>query len=115
MRFLRTCLAAAVSTLAMGQAFAEEEFVPEKITVEERIKPGPNVFTVDQSWTGASRINVVGAGELDRKGNLSVGLVTQFVLTKTRRPPTPPRPMPSASPMARLKPCCRNSTSTRCR
>ncbi len=85
MRFLRTCLAAAVSTLAMGQAFAEGEFVPEQITVEEKIKPGPNVFTVDQSWSGASRINVVGAGELDRKGNLSVGLVTQLTVTKDKK------------------------------
>lgn len=85
MRFLSLGLTAMVGIMAAGQALAEEQFVPEKVTVLEKIKPGPNVFTVDQSWDGASRINVVGATELDRKGNLSVGLVTQFILTKDKK------------------------------
>ncbi|MDQ0322734.1 methylamine dehydrogenase heavy chain [Pararhizobium capsulatum DSM 1112] len=85
MRFLSLGLTAMVGIMAAGQALAEEQFVPEKVTVLEKIKPGPNVFAVDQSWDGASRINVVGAKELDRKGILSVGLVTQFILTKDRK------------------------------
>ena len=69
---------------AGGTAFAEEkkEFKPEVLTVEARIKPGPNVLIVDQSWQGASRVNVMSVDDLSHKGILSVGVVGQLTLSK---------------------------------
>lgn len=81
MRFLSITLGTAIGLLAIGTASADEAFVPEKLTVEAKIKPGPNVFVVDQSWKGASRVNVLGANDFTIKGNLSVGLVGQLALS----------------------------------
>jgi len=58
-----------------------ETFEPEIMTVESRIRPGANVFVLDQSWNGASQINVLSEDDLSRKGNMSVGLWSQFALT----------------------------------
>ncbi|HAA45247.1 MAG: methylamine dehydrogenase heavy chain [Halomonas sp. 54_146] len=60
-------------------AHASEDFVPEELTVMERIKPGPNVFVLDQLWSGASRANVISQEDLTVKGNLSFGIVGQIV------------------------------------
>lgn len=69
---------------AGGAAFADtaKEFKPEVLTVESKIKPGPNVLVVDQSWQGASRINVLSSEDLSHKGILSVGIVGQLALSK---------------------------------
>ncbi|QSA18405.1 amine dehydrogenase, partial [Vibrio furnissii] len=40
---------------------AATQFKPEHVSVEKEIKPGPNVFVIDQSWAGSSTITVLGA------------------------------------------------------
>ena len=65
---------------ALPAAAQDDAFVPEELTVEERIAPGPNVFVMDQSWTGPSRINVLSADDLSVKGNLDLGTTGQMVL-----------------------------------
>lgn len=78
---VRSMLATAViACIAMSNGHAEE-FVAEQLTVEPHIKPGANVFVLDQSWTGASQINVLGIEDLSRKGNLSLGLNSQMVVS----------------------------------
>lgn len=65
---------------ALPAAAQEEAIAPEELTVEERIPPGPNVFVMDQSWSGPSRINVLSADDLSVKGNLDLGTTGQMVL-----------------------------------
>ncbi|MBD9375437.1 amine dehydrogenase [Rhizobium sp. ARZ01] len=77
--------AAAINALVIDHTMAEEAFVPEKLTVEERIKPGPNVFAVTQGLYSASTVNVYGAKDLALKGNVSIGLVSQFTLSADGR------------------------------
>ncbi|HTO19764.1 MAG TPA: amine dehydrogenase large subunit [Pseudomonas sp.] len=74
-----------LSVLTIGIAQASETFVPEVLTVEKAIKPGTNVFVLDQSWKGASRINVLSADDLEHKGILSVGITGQMVYSKDRK------------------------------
>lgn len=75
----------AAALLTMTTALAAQEppkpLDPETLTVEKAIAPGPNVFTLDQSWMGSSRINVLGADDLAMKGNMGVGLTGQMALT----------------------------------
>jgi len=71
--------------LASTAAYAAEPFVPEVMTVETKIRPGPNAFVLDQSWNGVSRINVLSSGDLSTKGNLSVGLLAEFILSKDHK------------------------------
>jgi methylamine dehydrogenase heavy chain len=68
--------------LGLAQAaFAQDPIEPETLTVEAHIAPGPNVFSLDQSWSGASKINVLGADDLSMKGNITPGLTAQMVLS----------------------------------
>ncbi|MGQ3670919.1 amine dehydrogenase large subunit [Xanthobacter sp. TB0136] len=85
MRFFTSGLTALALVLSVGGAHAEENFVPEKLTVEERIPPGPNLFVVDQNWAGASNISVFGVKDLDMRGIVSVGLITQYTLSPDRK------------------------------
>lgn len=85
MRFVTPGLTAVALVLSLGAAAAEEGFVPEKLTVEERIPPGPNVFVVDQRWDGASKVSVIGVDKLDRRGTISAGLIAQFALSPDRK------------------------------
>lgn len=62
-------------------AFAQDPIQPETLTVEATIAPGPNVFSLDQSWSGASKINVLAAEDLALKGNITPGLQAQMVLS----------------------------------
>jgi methylamine dehydrogenase heavy chain len=62
-------------------ARAQDPIEPETLTVELAISPGPNVFSVDQNWSGASRINVLSADDLSNKGNITPGLQVQAVLS----------------------------------
>ncbi|WP_081193837.1 amine dehydrogenase large subunit [Halomonas sp. BC1] len=64
-----------------GLANASDDFVPEELTVMEHIAPGPNVFVLDQLWSGASRANVISQDDLTVKGNLSFGIVGQMALS----------------------------------
>ena len=73
-------ICAACAVLAGQAAIAQEAIAPEKLTVEERIAPGANVLTLDQSWSGQSRINVLSTSDLKMKGNMGVGLIGQMVL-----------------------------------
>lgn len=68
--------------LGMGQPLlAQEPIEPETLTVEAAIAPGENVFSMDQSWGGASKINVLGAEDLKNKGNITPGLQAQMTLS----------------------------------
>ncbi len=83
---LRYALICAITGLLSGlPAYADDAFVPEKLTVETKIKPGPNAYVIDQNWSGVSRINVMSSGDLSAKGNLSVGLIGQFVLSRDHK------------------------------
>ena len=64
-----------------GAAAAQEPIAPETLTVETQIPAGPNVLSLDQAWGGASRINVLGAGDLSMKGNITPGLQAQIALS----------------------------------
>lgn len=85
MQALGITLGAMLGVLSVGIAQASETFVPEVLTVEKAIKPGANVFVLDQSWKGASRINVLSADDLEHKGILSVGITGQMVYSKDRK------------------------------
>lgn len=85
MRILSLFLGGISILFVSGFALAEDTFVPEKISVEAKIKPGPNVFVLDQSWMGASRVNVMSADTFTNKGNLSIGLIGQFALSKDHK------------------------------
>ncbi|HSH72127.1 MAG TPA: amine dehydrogenase large subunit [Methylophilaceae bacterium] len=74
-----------IGLFTMYSGYAAEPFVPERMTVETKIRPGPNAFVLDQSWNGVSRINVLSTGDLSTKGNLSVGLLGEFTLTKDHK------------------------------
>lgn len=65
-------------------SYAATQFKPEHVSVEKEIKPGPNVFVIDQSWSGASMITVLGSEELQTKGSISTGLIAQFGLSKDK-------------------------------
>jgi methylamine dehydrogenase heavy chain len=80
-------MALLLSTALIPPALAQsdKEFVPEKVTVQERINPGPNVFVLDQSWSGASSLNVLSADDLSTKGNMSIGLVSQVTMSPDRK------------------------------
>jgi methylamine dehydrogenase heavy chain len=69
----------ALTLAILASPAAAQEFQPETLTVKEAIDPGPNVFVANQSWDGASTVNVLSADDLSRKGNLAVGLTVQFV------------------------------------
>ncbi|MDR3159662.1 MAG: hypothetical protein LBU11_11815 [Zoogloeaceae bacterium] len=70
---------------AVSTAHAADTFEPEVLTVESKIRPGPNLFVLDQGWSGASQINVLDGGNLGRKGNMSMGLNAQFILSADRK------------------------------
>lgn len=79
---LHTALALAFFASTASFASEQKPFEPEVLTVEQRIAPGPNILVLDQSWKGATRINVMNADDLSNKGILSAGLVGQLTLTK---------------------------------
>ncbi len=85
MRVLGITLGALLSVLTVSIAQANEDFVPEVLTVEKAIKPGANVFVLDQSWKGPSRINVLSADNLEHKGILSIGIIGQMAFTTDRK------------------------------
>ncbi|WP_417884090.1 amine dehydrogenase large subunit [Vibrio rumoiensis] len=70
---------------SISSSYAETPFKPEHVSVEKEIKPGPNVFVIDQSWSGSSMITVVGADDLKAKGNISTGLISQFTLSSDHK------------------------------
>lgn len=74
----RFALAALAGVLISGAVQAADTFVPEVLTVEERIQPGPNLFVLDQTWDGASQTVVLSQDDLSVKGNLSFGIVGQM-------------------------------------
>lgn len=78
MRKTSVCLLIWSAFNVSGLAHAEQPFVPDQVIVEKEIKPGPNVFVIDQSWSGSSMITVFGSDDLSAKGNISTGLISQF-------------------------------------
>lgn len=85
MKALGITLGAMLSVLTVGIAQASETFVPEVLTVEKAIKPGANVFVLDQSWSGPTRINVLSADDLEHKGILAAGLIGQMAFSKDHK------------------------------
>lgn len=57
------------------------EFKAEIFAEEKTIPPGPNVFANETGWDGASRIHIYGQHGLTYKGELSLGLNSQLVLS----------------------------------
>ncbi|MRW89235.1 amine dehydrogenase [Duganella sp. FT80W] len=68
-----------------GVADAADAFKPESVTVEARIKPGPNLLVLDQGWSGASRLTTLSADDLSNKGSVSMGLEAQYTVSKDKR------------------------------
>lgn len=85
MKALGITLGAVLSVLTVSIAQASETFVPEVLTVEKTIKPGANIFVLDQSWSGPTRINVLSADDLEQKGILAAGLIGQMAFSKDRK------------------------------
>lgn len=85
MSFIGRTVAALACLAAAGLVQAADAFQPETLTVEARIKPGANLFVLDQRWNGASRLNVMSVDDLSSKGLMSIGLLSQFTLSKDRR------------------------------
>ena len=81
MNWSRLALIALGGLTLGGLAHANEEFVPEELTVMESIPPGPNVFVLDQLWSGASLANVISQDDLTVKANLSFGIVGQIAIS----------------------------------
>jgi len=69
-----------IAALASSAVSAQEPIAPEELTVEQTIKPGPNVFVVSPSWGGAGAVTVFSADDLTYKGNVATGLTGQFFL-----------------------------------
>ncbi|WP_034410334.1 amine dehydrogenase large subunit [Derxia gummosa] len=82
MKTVLTAIAAAIGIMTANAAFAADEFVPETLSVEKEIKPGPNAFILDQNWRGASRVNVFSTDDLTNKGLMSLGLTGNFLVSK---------------------------------
>jgi methylamine dehydrogenase heavy chain len=76
---------AALTLIVDTVCAAEAGFKPEVFTVEPKIRPGPNVFVLDQGWSGASQLNVLDGKDLGKKGNMSMGLNAQFMLSSDRK------------------------------
>ncbi len=64
--------------LVAAPASAQSGFEPEEVRVKERLDPGPNLFAIEQSWSGASRYHVLAAdGDMAYKAQLSTGSMAQ--------------------------------------
>ena len=74
-RYTAICILSA--TLSSG-AFAAD-FQRETFTVEPHIAPGPNLFINEANWEGASQIHVYSQDDLTYKGQVSLGLTSQFI------------------------------------
>src|SRR5688572_29377802 len=53
----------------------------ETVGVKDAIDPGPNVFVLDQSWSGASTLQVFAADDFDYKGGMATGSMAQAQLS----------------------------------
>lgn len=69
-----------IAALASSTVSAQEAIAPEELTVEQTIKPGPNVFVVSPSWGGAGAVSIFSAEDLSYKGNFPTGMTGQFFL-----------------------------------
>lgn len=74
-RYTAICI---LSAILSGGAFAAD-FEAETFTVKPHIDPGPNLFVNEASWEGASQIHVYGQDGLTYKGQVSLGLTSQFI------------------------------------
>lgn len=74
-RYTAICI---LSAALSGGAFAAD-FQPETFRVEPHIAPGPNLFVNEANWEGASQIHVYGQDDLTYKGQVSLGLTSQFI------------------------------------
>lgn len=54
---------------------------PEQISVEQTIKPGPNLFVTASNWRGASAIYIFSSDDLTYKGDFGAGMQAQFALS----------------------------------
>lgn len=85
MRLNYVLVFAVTGLLSSVSGYADDAFVPEKMTVESKIKPGPNAFVLEQNWAGVSRVDVMSADDFSNKGNMSVGIIAQFALSKDHK------------------------------
>lgn len=82
-RFLACALSLVSLMCAHSSTFANTEaFKPEVMSVEKAISPGPNVLVNEASWDGASKIHVYGQADMAYKGLMSLGLTSQFIISK---------------------------------
>lgn len=79
------CCTLLATVFPLLSAQASTPFKPERIGVEKEIKPGPNVYVMDQSWSGSTNITVVSAENMKTKGNISTGLIAQMLLSKDNK------------------------------
>lgn len=68
-----------VASMVAVSGFAQEPppIAFETVGVKGTIDPGPNVFLLDQSWSGASTLQVFAADDFDYKGGISTGAMAQ--------------------------------------
>lgn len=74
-------VAVIIAALASSAAQAEDPIAPEQISVEQTIKPGPNVFVSASEWAGAGAVNIFSAADLTYKGNYPTGMQAQFTVS----------------------------------
>ncbi len=69
---------AILATLLLStQPVLAENFVPEVMTVEKNIAPGPNVIVNWTGWDAASKVHFYSEDDLSYKGSVSGGLTSQ--------------------------------------
>lgn len=84
-RLFRTAavMICALVSLQTARVAAQEAFVPETLSVKERIEPGPKLYFVEQSWSGASRMHIWGAtGDMPYLGQFTTGLMAQGTVNR---------------------------------
>ena len=77
MKKLLAILLSTTCALSVVPALSQETPPPipfETVTVKESIDPGPNLFLMDQSWDGASTLQVFDAIDLTYKGGMGTGM-----------------------------------------
>jgi methylamine dehydrogenase heavy chain len=70
-----------LATVSPVATQAQEPIPAEQISVEQAIKPGPNVFVSSSEWAGAGAINIFSTADLSYKGNYPTGMQAQFTLS----------------------------------
>ncbi|MCW5714787.1 MAG: hypothetical protein KIT43_09780 [Bauldia sp.] len=84
MKKLLAILLSTTCALSVAPALSQEPPPPvpfETVGVKEAIDPGPNLFLLQQSWDGASTLQVFDAVDLTYKGGMGTGMMAQSVVS----------------------------------